>query len=258
MIDDGVVYVGTIDGAVKGLDLETGEDRWSWQGDHSLSVRVDAVADGIVYANPSDGRLLAIDIADGSERWRVQGRQAELRGGRRHLLRNPGGMGQHGTAIDTATGRVRWRFAPPSGTLASPGAGRGPLRQHGETGSMPSPTRATLPIVWHIDSPRRLPDDPLRRPLYGVDGDGAPFALRAADGSLLWHADGPVGDASGDQRRDASRRIRRRKDRPGVRGTRPHREAAEPVVAQPASHGSGLPDPFRVVRATRWRRRASR
>ena len=69
-IADGVVYVGTTDGAVRGLDLATGDDRWSWQGDPTLSVRVDLVADGVVYANPNDGLLLAISTADGSERWR--------------------------------------------------------------------------------------------------------------------------------------------------------------------------------------------
>ena len=102
--------MGTIDGAVKGLDLQTGADRWSWQGDPGLSVRVDIVADGVVYANPSDGRLLAIDIADGSERWGWQSRASVLG---YHMAGDTlfaGGMGQHGTAIDVATGRVRWRF----------------------------------------------------------------------------------------------------------------------------------------------------
>ena len=49
-IAGGVVYVGTVDGAVIGLDLQTGADRWSWQGDPARSVRVDLVADGVVHA----------------------------------------------------------------------------------------------------------------------------------------------------------------------------------------------------------------
>ena len=118
-IADGVVYVGTIDGAVKGLDLQTGDDRWSWQGDRGLSVRVDIVADGVVYANPNDGRLLAIDLADGSERWRFLSRASVLG----YMMADDtlfvnGARTRSRQRSTPATGQVRWRFVPPSGDAA--------------------------------------------------------------------------------------------------------------------------------------------
>jgi outer membrane protein assembly factor BamB len=265
VIDEGIVYLGTTDGAVKGLDLATGEDRWSWQGDHSLSVRLDAVADGVAYANPNDGQVIAIELADGSERWRVRGKVARLSytvAGDTFFMYNPGAdsgnpVGEI-TAVDIASGQVRWRFAPPNGeqTVAGPAQdgilyvntvsdGLYALADRGDT----------YDIAWHVDfEPVYFPMTLSGDVLYGVDGGGAPFALSAADGSLLWHGDGTGASAlplvSGGMLFDAESNggptVRAFADMDLIAKLPPPATDAQPSEPPVA----GLPDPFHVVRAT--------
>ncbi|MET0773756.1 MAG: PQQ-binding-like beta-propeller repeat protein [Candidatus Limnocylindrales bacterium] len=201
-IVDEVVYVGTVDGSVRGLDLTTGADRWSWQGDPGSSVRVDLVADGVVYTNPDDGSLLALDLSDGSERWRFVSSTPRLAyglAGDTVFVTNPvsdEAARKYGqiAAIDAATGDVRWRFVAPSGD----GVGAGPsrdgilyvasnldgmyaLRDEGDTYS----------IAWHIDAPKMYrPLTLVGDTLYGWAEDGTMLAVRAADGQILWKLKG--------------------------------------------------------------------
>ena len=265
VIDGGVVYLGTTDGAVKGLDISTGADRWSWQGTHGLSVRVDAVADGLVFANPNDGQVIAINLADGTEHWRVSSQVSRLSyevAGDTFYLYNPVADSNQPlgaiSAVDIASGRVRWRFAPPSGNQTTAGPvqdgvmyvntvsdGLYALADHGDT----------YDVVWHIDFAQvNFPMALSGGVLYGIDENGAPFAVRAADGSVIWHGDdtgvyglplvsggmiltaanpggNPVVQAFADA--DLIARL-------------PNRVLATPNAPMLAD----LPDPFRVVRST--------
>jgi outer membrane protein assembly factor BamB len=256
-IVDRVVYIGTIDGAVKGLDLLTGADRWSWQGDPGLSVRVDIVADGVVYANPSDGRLLAIDVADGSERWTFLSR-ASLLG---YVMANDvvcvNGAGQEPTAIDVATGQVRWRFVPPTGDagcggfkdgvwfVGSQDVGTYALRDDGDS----------YTLLWHDETPRAFTLAIAGDALYSVTTDGSLRAVGSHDGRLLWevpiNASGPVigpivsGGMAFAVDQDGGRTVYAFAEPEVIARLR------DPVIARPSPRlVAGLPDPFRIVRAT--------
>ena len=256
-IVDGVAYVGTIDGAVKGLDLQTGAESWSWQGDPGLSVRVDIVADGVVYANPSDGRLLAIDIADGSERWGWQSR-ASLLG---YVMASDtvcvNGAGQEPQRsirrpVESGGGSFR-----PAGTQVVVGSRmQSSMWGRVSTGPTPSTTDGdTYTVVWHNDTPTGFTLALAGDALYGVTTDGSLFAIGADDGALIWEV--PT-DASGSIMGPViSGGMAFTVDQDGGRTVRAFAEPdliarlPKPVFAQPSPPRlAGLPDPFRVVRAT--------
>jgi outer membrane protein assembly factor BamB len=256
-ITDGVVYVGTIDGAVKGLDLQTGADRWSWQGDHGLSVRVDIVADGVVYANPSDGRMVAINLSDGSERWSFQS-PASLLG--IHMTDDTvftGGLGFDSATIDAATGRVRWQLDLPGdagvithkdGVLyaGSRDGGLWALVDHG----------TSYEILWHNETRFGFTPTLAGGALYGVSPDGRSLsAVGTDDGALLWEV--PTNESGPVMGPVVSGGMAFTVDQEGGGTVAAYAEPdliarlPEPFVAQPTLPAvSGLPDPFRVVRAT--------
>lgn len=82
VIADGVLYVGSADGAVYALDPQTGETKWRFQTGEQLSPtarnrgegirRVDmipAVENGMVFIGSGDHSFYAIDAATGEKKW---------------------------------------------------------------------------------------------------------------------------------------------------------------------------------------------
>ena len=201
-IADGIVYVGTTDGGVKGLDLHTGAERFTWQGAHGLAVRVDIVADGTLYAGTSDGNLIAVNTADGSERWRYSSRASRMgisKVGDTLFVSNgqpDGGQPVGGVAaVDISTGKARWQFAPPSGRQANAGAVRDGVVYVGTAEDGLYALRddgSTFTQLWHVDSPALYwPVSLVGDVLYGLTGGGAVLAASIRDGSTVWLTDGP-------------------------------------------------------------------
>ncbi len=68
-VDRGVVYIGSADGHLYAIELETGRERWRFAtADRIRSTP--AVADGTVYFGSWDGHLYAVDTATGEQVWR--------------------------------------------------------------------------------------------------------------------------------------------------------------------------------------------
>jgi outer membrane protein assembly factor BamB len=203
-IADGVVYVGTTDGGVKGFDLHTGAERFAWQGAHGLAVRVDIVADGTLYASVANGNLIAISTADGSERWRYSSRASRMgisKVGDTLYVSNaqPEGGQPVGAvaAVDIGTGKARWQFAPPSGRQANAGAVRDGVVYVGTAEDGLYALRdegSSFTELWHVDSPALFwPVNLVGDVLYGLTGGGAVLASSIHDGSTVWLTDGPGG-----------------------------------------------------------------
>ena len=76
MVADGIVYFGTRDGRLLGLDVETGQQVWQFQADKYIAsspVIVDETiyfGSGDAWGFDTDGWLYAVDLASGEERWR--------------------------------------------------------------------------------------------------------------------------------------------------------------------------------------------
>lgn len=104
-----------IDNRLVAFDRDTGEVRWRWADQHVLSA---GVADGAPYVLPVDG-VIGLDPGTGERRWRVpqitfDHRLHRLVGA--HLV--VGDATGRLTAIDPASGAVRWGRDLPGGARA--------------------------------------------------------------------------------------------------------------------------------------------
>ena len=200
-IVDGVAYLGTTDGLLAGLDIATGDIVWSWQGPSGVTLRADLVANGIVYASSTDGRLLTVSIADKTEGWSFEAPTIRINPsleGDTIFASSAVGGADHSiaqvAAIDAATGKVRWRFAPPSGEQAIHGAlhnGILIVTTRGDGAFGLRDAGASYEIAWHnpdlplIDWTSVLAGDVI----YVASRDEGEYALDAATGRTLWHTD---------------------------------------------------------------------
>jgi eukaryotic-like serine/threonine-protein kinase len=128
-IAGGMVFIGSRDGGLYGLDAATGERRWRASHRGSWVVASPAVKGDRVYVGSSDGHFIqAVEAATGREVWRLQTEA--------NVLSSPllaGGLLVVGThradapwgdllAIDPADGTVRWRLRLDETALSSPTA----------------------------------------------------------------------------------------------------------------------------------------
>jgi outer membrane protein assembly factor BamB len=67
--DDGVVYVGSADGDLYAVDLETGQERWRFAAAERVRSSP-TVAGATVYFGSWDGHVYAVSTATGDEVWR--------------------------------------------------------------------------------------------------------------------------------------------------------------------------------------------
>ena len=56
-VAEGVVFIGSFDGYIYGLDAATGDERWRFQAGPILSSP--SFVDDVIYFGSADGRLLA-------------------------------------------------------------------------------------------------------------------------------------------------------------------------------------------------------
>ena len=69
-IQQGIVYLGDMDGTVDALKLDNGEEVWKKKFGTSGFSAAAAVDDTTLYLGNQDGDVWALDIANGSERWK--------------------------------------------------------------------------------------------------------------------------------------------------------------------------------------------
>ena len=68
-VADGLVYVGSADGNLYAVDLNTGQQKWKFQTRGQVDS-TPAIADGMVFFLSYDGGFYALDAKTGSRKWR--------------------------------------------------------------------------------------------------------------------------------------------------------------------------------------------
>ena len=111
VIEDGIVFVGDLDGTFFALELSTGEVKWTFKSDIGFSSAA-AVYDGRVYAGNFDGKLYCLDAKDGKELWSFSA-QAEINGGPNFHNGNVLFGSQDATlyCLNAETGKEQWKLA---------------------------------------------------------------------------------------------------------------------------------------------------
>ena len=142
-IAGGMAFVGSRDGAIYGLDLETGSRRWRISHQGSWVIGSPTVNNSRVFVGSSDGHFVqALDPGSGRELWR--------RPTSANVLASPllvGGSLVIATSrtdaaagdlmvLDPESGVVRWRLPLDEASVSSPVAGDGELYLGTESGSV--------------------------------------------------------------------------------------------------------------------------
>lgn len=150
-VANGTVYIGSTDGNLYAVDLQSGTERWKF----ATKVRVTsspAVDGGVVYFGSYDGNFYALDAASGQVKWKFQ-TGGERRFAGKHLhgahpdaetmpdpfdfyLSSPvvsngavyfGSGDDNVYALDAASGKVNWKFKTGDVVHASPAISDGTL-----------------------------------------------------------------------------------------------------------------------------------
>jgi eukaryotic-like serine/threonine-protein kinase len=144
-------YVGSTDGSVYAVDLETGAQKWKFATQARVTSSP-AVANGIVYFGSYDGNFYAVNEADGKLKWKFQ-TEGERRFAAKHIhgslpaaetmpdpfdfyLSSPviwsgniyfGSGDENIYALDANSGTLKWKFKTGDVVHASPAISEGLL-----------------------------------------------------------------------------------------------------------------------------------
>jgi outer membrane protein assembly factor BamB len=195
-----VALVGSDDGILHALDLRSGRRRWAV--DVGPGAGGPTVVDGRILFVGGDGSVRALQLVEGSEAWSaavgaMPAVDLAAVEGTAWAATEAGEI----VALETGSGRERWRAAVPNAGPASPIAGvavsdRLLVATVGSVGAV-GLDRATGTVAWSA------PADGEQLGVPTIAGDlvwagpgedvkvGGLSALRLADGARIWHLDEP-------------------------------------------------------------------
>jgi outer membrane protein assembly factor BamB len=203
-IANGMVFVGSRDGAIYGLDAATGERRWRVSHHGSWVIGSPALHQGKVFVGSSDGHFVqALEPATGRELWHLPTRANVLASplviGNSVVIATARTDASTGDliALDPADGSVRWRLRLDDASNSTPAAAAGELYLGTEAGTVVAIHEVSGAIprlaVFHDST---LPGDPatpggrlaaeyfeeLGYEVLGADSLARFFAARIGDG----------------------------------------------------------------------------
>ncbi|HJR53813.1 MAG TPA: PQQ-binding-like beta-propeller repeat protein, partial [Gemmatimonadota bacterium] len=177
VVADGIVYVGASDAKLRAIDARTGEILWAADAGAPIDA-APAVAGEIVLAATREGGFLAFARADGAVRWRVragkelplawEGMSGDLYTASPAVAGDVavfGGGDGAVTAIELASGDVRWRFATGGRVRSSPAIADGVVYAGSADGSLYAITLDDGREIWRFDTAGRRLDSAR----YGYD-----------------------------------------------------------------------------------------
>ena len=197
------IYIGSGDGHLYSVDMETGLERWRFRTGGAVDS-APAVADGTVYAVSRDGSLHAVDATTGAPRWSFETGGERMLDFWDHYLSDPLVHGDlvifgsgDGTiyALDRVTGDLRWNHETTEIVHAAPVAGDGLIFIGGFDGTLYALRSESGEVAWTFETEGNpgFPRGDIQRAaalhdgvLYFGSRDYRLYALDAADGRVLW------------------------------------------------------------------------
>jgi len=188
-----MVYVGSDDGHLYAIDADSGEKVWSFETDDDIEASP-VVTGSLVYIQSTDGTLYALSLSDGEEEW-TRSTELNMRSSptaaNGTLFYNDGGAI---TAVDAATGELRWEFAtdtqPTSADRHTPTVAYGTVYQYDRTtGKVIAIDADDGTTEWSTDvfgySGSRMVSPTVADETVFIGG-GEITALDATDGTIEW------------------------------------------------------------------------
>jgi outer membrane protein assembly factor BamB len=194
-VSGSIVYVGTRDGRLYGIDVATGRPLWKYDTKEELGTRP-AVAKGVVYVASLQDTVFAVDAQTGAWKWhhRREGRPGFSIRGQADVVTAEGlvfaGFSD-GTvaALDAATGRPAWErvVAPPGEQVDVDGLALegGRLYAAAYSGAVLALDPKTGSQLWSAKVAGAHKLIAANGVVYAV-GSAEVVALSSADGGRLW------------------------------------------------------------------------
>jgi outer membrane protein assembly factor BamB len=190
------VYAPCDDGTLYALDANTGEVRWTFQGEPFWEI---AVAGDLAYVLAGPGTLYAVDIATGQELWRYDAKELATSPAVADGLVVAGTPNGQLVGIDAATGEERWRYQVTTGGGVRPPALLDGVAYVGsETGDFTAIDSESGELIWTVDTGENatgtatVADGIAYIGTAADDRTGSLAAYVAATGQLLWRRDDPM------------------------------------------------------------------
>ena len=188
-VADGVVYFGNDDGVFRALDAGTGTEQWHRETGAAIESSA-AVVDGVVYFGSDDGFLHALRSADGEVLWTYLAR------GIQSSPAVAGGVVYFGSddgnvyALDAVTGQRRWQFATGDWVKSTPVVAGGMVYAGSNDGFLYAIDAAIGELVWKVETGVLEGGAALSGDkVFAAGWNGDVLALDATTGREIWRAD---------------------------------------------------------------------
>lgn len=197
-VADGMVYVGSDDGNVYGLNAATGKKVWSYtpvvpSGSPGPIIASPAVANGRVFVDSTDGYFYALDSSSGKLLWQRSITTPSSDNNSSPVAAN--GMVYVGThdgylyAFNQATGSNTWDFPVNSGKpFDSPAVANGIVYVGSQDGHVYAVNASTGHQAWARSTGEILNSSPTvaNGEVYVGTDAGRLFSLNASNGTVTW------------------------------------------------------------------------
>jgi len=194
----GLVIAATRGGSAVALKPANGEVAWRTTLRAGVTRSI-AATDDAAYFALDGGWFVALRSADGTQLWEAQvasdgsGGTPTVAGG---LVYAAAGLDTEGVApalvaLDSATGKERWRYASPQAVAVyAPAVADGRAFAVAEDGTVVALDTSSGRTIWTLNTgaPNDAPPSLVGGTLYVGDTNGSLIAFNAADGAELWRA----------------------------------------------------------------------
>lgn len=183
-------FLGQPSNIMWGLDADTGEELWRFDGARGQYIEGGAVGGDIFVIGNSDGNVYALDVESGDLKWTFE---TDHRVWATPLIVQDtvyvGSMDRHLYALDLSGGEKRWAFQAEGAFAGTPALRDGTLyigafdnRLYAIDASEGTEVWRFTGENWFWGSPAIYDDT-----VYAADVDGNVYAVDADTGEQIWH-----------------------------------------------------------------------
>jgi outer membrane protein assembly factor BamB len=198
-ISDGTFVIGSSDGNVYALDMESGALKWTFRTGHRVWA-TPLIVEGTVYIGSMDRHLYALRLSDGEELWQfpAEGDPAKGAFASAPALRDGvlyiGAFDDRFYAINADDGTERWHFEGENWFWGSPAIYGDVVYAIDVSGNVYALDAETGEQVWHrplavpVRAGPALVEDGSK--LFIGSQNGTLYTLDTVDGTRLWSVEG--------------------------------------------------------------------